>query len=143
MELLLQRQPSNAFCTYGSFSIVNNPFTCYTLEDIVRKFDKSLPNNGKVDGATAIPSGRYKVIVDPSKRFKRLMPHILDVPYFDGIRIHSGNTDQQTLGCILLGTAITGLDWLAHSKDAFDPFFDLLVEALKTEEVWITIKDAA
>jgi hypothetical protein len=143
MELLLQRQKSNSKCTYGSLYMDGN-FECYTLEDIVRVFDKSLPNNGKIAGQTAIPAGRYKVILDWSKRFVRVMPHILAVPYFEGVRLHKGNTDSQTEGCILLGKEITGTDWLGHSKDAFDPFFEKLkIVVAEGKEIWIEIKDAA
>ena len=73
--------------------------------------------------ATAIPAGTYKVIIDASTRFKRDMPHILDVPNFTGIRIHSGNTDQDTDGCLLLGTAIENDDFISGSGMRLMPFF--------------------
>lgn len=73
-------------------------FICNTLEDTVRA------TGVKVYGETAIPSGKYKFIMTMSNRFKKIMPLLLNVTGFDGIRIHSGNTSVDTHGCILLGT---------------------------------------
>jgi len=67
---------------------VDGVYECYTLEDVVR-------NGTKVLGKTAIPTGEYKLIIDASVRFKQDMPHILDVPNFTGVRIHSGNTSAE------------------------------------------------
>ena len=100
---------------------VDGVYECYTLEDVVR-------NGTKVLGKTAIPIGEYKLIVDASVRFKQDMPHILNVPDFTGVRIHSGNTSADTDGCILLGTTWTGGDFISNSKVAFNTFFDKLKE---------------
>jgi hypothetical protein len=78
---------------------VNGEYFCDTLEDKVRDIEKE----GKVYGQTAIPSGEYKVIVNQSPKFGRILPRLLDVPYFEGILIHRGNTHQDTGGCILVG----------------------------------------
>lgn len=82
-------------------------YFCDTLEDKVRdkNNDGDLNDEGekKVWGQTAIPKGSYKVIMNESKRFKRRMPLLLDVPHFKGIRIHAGNTAEHTHGCILVG----------------------------------------
>ena len=77
-----------------------------TLEDKNRDVDKNgIFNNGekKVYGKTCIPFGTYKVILSMSNKFKKILPLLLNVPQFDGIRIHSGNTDEDSSGCILVG----------------------------------------
>jgi hypothetical protein len=81
--------------------------------------------------------GSYEVVIDDSSRFKSLMPHILNVPNFEGIRIHSGNTDKDTEGCILLGTTWAGGDFIGNSRVAFANFFTQLRDA-KTARIIIT-----
>jgi hypothetical protein len=97
MKLTLHRIAFKETYTIGNLYI-NDVYECDTLEDKYRT-----PNEPKVDGATAIPFGRYQVILNYSPKFKRVMPLLLDVPGFSGIRIHSGNTDKDTSGCILVG----------------------------------------
>lgn len=70
---------------------------CYICEDVVR------PNGEKIYGQTAIPEGRYEVKITMSNRFKRELPILLNVPNFEGIRIHSGNHEGHTEGCLLPG----------------------------------------
>ena len=96
MRLYVVRQIYTDHSTLGRLLIGDKVF-CYTLEDAVRK--QGLP---KVYGKTAIPAGHYSVIVNMSNTFKREMPLILNVPKFEGIRIHGGNTPEDTLGCILV-----------------------------------------
>jgi len=98
MKLNLYRHTYN---TSGDRNIIgdlfiDDEFFCHTLEDEKR------PDGEKVYGKTAIADGTYKVSVTMSGRFKRLMPLLLDVPLFKGIRIHGGNTSKDTLGCILV-----------------------------------------
>ena len=98
---------------------VDGVYECYTLEDAIR-------NGTKIIGKTAIPIGEYKLIIDASARFKQDMPHILDVPNFTGVRIHSGNTSADTDGCILVGTSWNGKDFIGNSKIAYKKLFDKL-----------------
>ena len=72
---------------------------CYTLEDTVR------PAGVKVQKETAIPPGTYQMRLSHSNRFKKILPEILNVPMFTGVRMHGGNTYKNTEGCILLGFA--------------------------------------
>ena len=98
MKLLLQRIAQTPEYTIGRLYIDDKVF-CNTLEDPVR----NLPEEQKIMHKTAIPEGTYKVVVNRSPRFKRDLPLLLDVPYFEGIRIHRGNTAKDTSGCILVG----------------------------------------
>lgn len=98
MELLLERKYLKAAYTIGCLSIDGTRF-CDTLEDRVR----DLSRETKVAGATAIPAGRYQVVVSHSPRFGRELPRLLEVPGFTGILIHRGNTAADTAGCILVG----------------------------------------
>ena len=113
MQLLLNREPSNGVCTLGRL-YVDGVFECYTLEDIVRA--------EKIPHQTAIPGGSYEVIVNHSNRFGVDMPLLLNVPGFDGIRIHPGNTAADTDGCILVG-AILGANSVGDSRRAFNRLF--------------------
>lgn len=76
----------------------------YTCEDTDRKLESG---GVKIKGKTAIPRGCYRLTVTMSNRFKRRMPLIQDVPGFEGIRIHGGNTHVDTEGCPLLGQTRT------------------------------------
>ena len=98
MELLLERKYLKAAYTIGCLSVDGTRF-CDTLEDRVR----DLVHEPKVPGETAIPAGCYEVIVKHSPRFGRNLPRLLDVPGFEGILIHRGNTARDTSGCILVG----------------------------------------
>jgi hypothetical protein len=118
MKLKLRRFEFGTTYTVGKLYI-DDIYQCFTLEDKVR-------NGEKINGQTAIPYGTYSVVIDHSTRFNRDMPHILNVPGFEGIRIHSGNTSADTEGCILLGTTWAGKDFIGNSKLAFDRFFDKL-----------------
>jgi hypothetical protein len=85
---------------------INDKFFCYTLEDYDRKFkqsqDEAFIKANKIAKKTALPSGEYRLILSISNRFKRLMPEVLNVKGFAGIRIHGGNTHENTEGCILI-----------------------------------------
>jgi hypothetical protein len=106
MILELKRVALKDTYTIGKL-YVDGVYFCDTLEDKVRDLNKDgdLADQGetKVMHETAIPYGTYKVIMNMSTRFKRLMPLLLDVPSFQGIRIHAGNVAEHSSGCILVG----------------------------------------
>ena len=98
MKLKLERFHFAEDYTIGRLSI-DGAYYCDTLEDKVRDLTKEK----KVMHETAIPEGVYSVIVNVSPRFKRELPRLLEVPHFEGILIHRGNTAKGTSGCILVG----------------------------------------
>jgi hypothetical protein len=106
MRLRLERRYLGPEYTIGSL-FINGEYLCDTIEDKVRDHnqdgDLDDPGEKKVFGETAIPYGRYKVDLTMSPKFKRLLPIILNVPHFTGIRIHRGNTAKDSHGCPLVG----------------------------------------
>lgn len=134
MEFTLERRKLESTYTMGQL-FTDGWFECFTLEDTVR-------DREKIQDKTAIPYGRYKVIINMSARFKRLMPLLLNVPGFEGIRIHPGNTAADTSGCILVGK-IRGIEMILDSRSAFEPLYLKINAALESEEeVWVNIKEA-
>ena len=111
MEITLKRTKLDPDFTLGELSIDGEHF-CYTVEDCVRDV--------KIKGQTAIAYGRYKIIVNMSNRFKRLMPLLIDVPQFEGVRIHTGNTALDSEGCIIIGIVQTangvGMSRVAYQR---------------------------
>jgi hypothetical protein len=106
---------------------VDDVFVCYGLEDRDRALE--VLTEAKVYGKTAIPRGNYKTVISMSNRFKKLLPELLNVPHFTGIRIHSGNTVEDTEGCILVGTERTEDGKVLNSRVAFTALFKMLNEA--------------
>lgn len=140
MELTLKRIKFNDNATHGDL-YVGDVFECYTLEDKVRVDDPSTPEDegAKVSHETAIPAGTYGVILNYSPKFRHIMPRLLDVPGFDGILIHKGNTPENTWGCILVGR-IRSENAIYQSTEAFAQLFAKLSAASEQgEEITITI----
>jgi hypothetical protein len=141
-ELLLQRRYFKEEYTIGRLSVDDEPF-CDSLEDKVRDYnhdgDITDEGEGKVYGETAIPFGRYRVVVSYSPKFKRRLPLLMSVPSFEGIRIHGGVHAGHTLGCILLGeNKLPGK--LLNSKVYVDMLTSWIEMWQKNgEETWITI----
>lgn len=105
-------------------------FTCYTLEDAVRE--------EKIPGKTAIPPGVYEVVVNYSNRFKKMLPLLINVPNFSGVRIHSGNVAQDSSGCILLGLS-KAVDGVYESRKAMAVFMSSLMRWVKKEKVYVVV----
>lgn len=128
MNLTLKRLNLTPNYTEGEL-YVNGVYFCKTLEDTNRDLNKNGQfdnNEKKVYGETCIPYGKYKVILSYSPKFKRELPEILEVPDFQGIRIHRGNKISDTLGCILCGEKVKN-GYLSNST----PYEIKLVELFK------------
>lgn len=125
MKITVKRTFKGPEYTIGKLYIDDNYF-CDTLEDTVRKV--------KIAGKTAIPAGSYKVKKTMSPRFKKILPEILNVPNFAGVRIHSGNTAADTDGCLLLGLnkakgqVLCSKDAMAFFMDRTPDEFDITIE---------------
>lgn len=137
MELKLNRIFLGSSATIGELW-VNDTHLCDTLEDRVR------PEGEKIYGKTAIPEGTYEVKLTYSPRFKKILPEILNVPNFSGIRIHSLNKAEESEGCIGVGEW-NGKDtnWISNSRKAFNKLFAILQEASdRGEKITITINNS-
>ena len=140
MMLRLVREPSLHGATFGSLYL-NGHWRCFTLEDEVREVVGVPVAAWKVLGQTAIPAGRYKVVITDSVRFKRPLPLLVDVPGFTGIRMHSGNETADTAGCILVGRDRSP-GRLLQSHAAFEDLFPALRGAYGVEDIWVIIENA-
>lgn len=120
MELEIFRNPVANRPTMGKF-FIDGEFHYHVLEDIDRGLTQQMSlekiKKIKVYGETAIPYGRYKVILTYSEKFKRVLPLVLGVPGFEGIRIHRGNYAKDSLGCPLIGYGIENFT-VTHSAKA-------------------------
>jgi len=142
MLLELKREPSANGCTHGSL-FLDGEFQCFTLEDVVREVPQLAVADWKIPGETAIPSGTYNLTITPSTRFHTLLPLLVDVPGFAGVRIHCGNFASDTEGCILVGTRCTPTAVLG-SRIAFNALFPKIQAALVRNDpvqIRITIDD--
>ena len=126
MNLTLYRKWFTDISTTGAL-FIDGAFFCYTLEDAVRE--------QKVYGKTAIPYGKYEVVITYSPRFQKNMPLLLNVPNFECVRIHTGNTARDTEGCILVGKS-KGYDFVGGSRKAYDE----LMERIKGQKVTLEIR---
>lgn len=135
MEMTLTRIAKRKTYTIGRLEI-DGTYVCDTLEPAWRDLRKK----HKVKGRTAIPEGRYPVVITWSSKFGQWLPLLLHVPLFEGIRIHAGNTEADTAGCILPGENRKEGNVLNSTR-----YVNLLkrriVEAKERGEgVWITVK---
>lgn len=144
MEVLIDRAWKKSDYTISRLYVNGELFGCNTLEDTDRGVRQDMPleeiRKKKVYGQTAIPSGSYECVYTYSNRFKKMLPLLKGVPGFDGIRIHSGNSAKDTLGCILVGKN-DKKGWVSNSRF----WTDKLIQAMKTawdkkEKVMIVIQ---
>lgn len=129
MRLDLVRRTFGENTTTGDLYI-DGAWFGFTLEDRVR-------TGPKVPGETAIPEGLYPLIITPSPKFKRRLPLLVNVPGFDGIRIHPGNSHEDTQGCILVGEGVhefSSEPRLTKSVSAFNAIFEKIEEAIAAGE---------
>jgi len=133
MNLKLHRKTFTGRSTIGELS-VDDAFECFTLEDMVRPV--------KVPGMTAISEGVYIVSVSFSDRFQRLLPEVHDVPNFTGVRIHPGNTDADTEGCILVGQTEDTV-FIGNSRAAFNKLFPKIQAAAQKEKIFLEVTSVA
>lgn len=133
MDIEIKRIYKGAEYTIGRLSI-DGKYFCDTLEDTVRALGV------KVRGKTAVPAGRYRVVLSESPRFKRILPLLVDVPNFEGVRIHPGNTAEDTEGCLLVGfNQVKGK--VVASRATFQKLFEKLWAADQAgEEICLEIK---
>lgn len=158
MEITVKRIYFRDTYTIGAIQ-VNGKYLMDTLEPRAINWQ----TEQKTAGKTAIPEGRYRIGIAYSKTFKRKMPYLQNVPHFVGIMIHTGNTEKNTRGCILVGKAqairdktttpteqprgyITGEISrdnyrLTESRIHFNRLYAQIEEAIDSgEEVWVTVR---
>jgi hypothetical protein len=129
MILELKRKIFTDDSTIGELSI-DGTFICYTLEDKVREI--------KIKNVTAIPYGKYEVIINFSNRFQKYMPLLIDVPNYAGVRIHPGNKSGDTEGCILVGSS-KSLNFIGNSRVTYTSLFARMKKVEKKEKIFINI----
>lgn len=142
MELLLARVVRKKASTLGVIlNADSRELLCYSLEDREREIAGQPVMQWKIPKVTAIPKGRYKVVWTYSNRFKRYTLELLNVPGFTGIRIHAGNTAEDTDGCICAGTApVADYTAVTESVVAVDKLTAVVMKNLTTPiGVWLTI----
>lgn len=135
MILTLVRNWSNSEATIGKL-YVNGVFACYTLEDEFR-----VP---KIHGETRIPPGVYPIGLHDSpkfsKRYGHKMLHLQNVPGFEFILIHPGNSEKDTQGCLLVGKVVNGT-LLGQSRDAYNELYARVSPAATKGDCWIAVCD--
>lgn len=141
----LQREPSEAGATLGAL-YVNDAFVCWTLEDVVREppggpivlTPAAWVNTWKIPGVTAIPSGRFRLVFEPSPKFGRNLWELKGVPGFDETKFHAGNRPKDSIGCPLVG-----LDrktaWVGRSADALELFHRAMLIAKPGDDVFVDV----
>ena len=153
MKILVKRVAKKEKYTIGKMQ-VDDVYVCDTIEDKDRDLTQNTPLNDikkkKVYGQTAIPSGTYNVTLDvvstkfvQKPYFKELcggkLPRLMNVPGFDGVLIHTGNDEDDSYGCIIVGyNKVKGK--VIESRKAFEKLYPILKQASnKKEKITIQI----
>lgn len=130
MQLTLKRAHGTKDYTHGTLHI-DGQFFCHTLED--EELQKKIP------GVTAIAMGKYRCVITFSPRFKRMLILLVNVPIFEGVRIHSGNTAANTEGCILVGRFVRP-GFIGSSRDTYALLHKKVAAAIeRDQDIWIEI----
>ena len=166
MEIKIQREPTYEGTTIGLLHLDGSVW-CYTLEDAVRTRD--VDGDGDIDAIdvatfkapkrTAIPAGRYRLVFSPSLAAREgklwcpaseisprphdgafVLPELLSVPGFTGVRIHAGNTATDTAACVLVGFTRLSRVRIGESRDALRQFMQVVEPHLGAS--WVEIVDA-
>lgn len=153
MELLLYRIARRDTYTIGHLYI-DGKYFCDTIEDKDRGLTQSMPQAviraTKRKGVTAIPAGRYRVTLEvkspkfSAKKYEKnygfcdgYLPRLINVPGFDGVLIHIGNTARDTDGCVLVGKN-TKVGKVLESRAVFVKLYEELKKA--KDSIYITIQ---
>lgn len=132
MLITVQRRPSKGGATIGRLSL-DGVEECWTLEDEIREV--------KIPGKTAIPAGKYRVVMTKSPRFGKVLPEVLNVPNYSGVRIHAGNKAEDTEGCLLVGEEAYE-NTIGRSREALVELMAAIDMAISGgEQVWIEYKN--
>lgn len=153
MKLTLKRIARKEGYTIGRLYIDDNPKPfCDTLEDTDRGLEQAMPldmiKRIKVKGETAIPTGTYELSmrhISPKYSRKKafaftggVMPRLLNVPGYEGVLIHSGNTAADSEGCILVGEN-KAVGKVLNSMATFKALWSVLNQR-KSEPITITVQ---
>lgn len=130
-KIIINRKWFTTKSTMGILEVPDAGFQCYTIEDVAR------PRGVKIYGETCIPEGRHKFICNVSSRFKKVLPliyntngYILTDGYgaaWTGIRIHAGNTQEDSSGCIIVGYK-RGENMVYESKKCMQDLMAILLQ---------------
>lgn len=143
MELYLKRKVFTKDYTAGQLFVEDKP-VCFTIEDYCAAKPGEWQSKCKVFGKTAIPYGRYQVLVTFSSRFKRMLPGVFNVPDFEGIRIHNGSSELNTEGCVIVSYhKQADSDRLVSERIAMNDLTDMLTIAQKTQKIYLNIVEDA
>lgn len=135
MDIEVIRETFESEYTEGKMYL-NEEYFCDTLEDTVRILNEY---EDKIFGKTAIPMGRYLVELTYSLKFNKVLPEVIGVPYFEGIRIHNGSFPENTEGCILVGEKYKD-GMLTNSKKTLSKLMNILNKAVKDgEDIFLSI----